>query len=102
MTRFFPGKGGNGFSDRHSPRMGKALKALVQFLSYPPSLVVAVVAVVFCLRLTLGRLQGYSIDSDGKRDHASVNAVEIDGHTVAFAPPEYVMIRKMEFFREGG
>ena len=31
-----------------------------------------------------------------------VNAVEIDGHTVAFAPPEYVMIRKMEFFREGG
>lgn len=33
---------------------------------------------------------------------AHVNAVEIDGHTVAFAPPEYVMIRKMEFFREGG
>lgn len=33
---------------------------------------------------------------------AHVTAVEIDGQTVAFAPPEYVMIRKLEFYREGG
>jgi len=28
--------------------------------------------------------------------------LEIDGRPVNFAPPEYVIIRKLEFFREGG
>lgn len=27
---------------------------------------------------------------------------EIDGDTIRFAPPEYVIVRKLEFFREGG
>lgn len=28
--------------------------------------------------------------------------LEIDGASVTFAPPEYVIIRKLEFFKEGG
>ena len=28
--------------------------------------------------------------------------MEIDSSSVAFAPPEYVILRKLEFFREGG
>ena len=24
------------------------------------------------------------------------------GHSISFAPPEYVIVRKLEFFREGG
>jgi hypothetical protein len=28
--------------------------------------------------------------------------IEIDGLSVSFAPPEYVILRKLEFFREGG
>ena len=27
---------------------------------------------------------------------------DIDGHTVCFAPPEYVILSKLEFYREGG
>jgi hypothetical protein len=30
-----------------------------------------------------------------------VNA-DLDGESIIFAPPEYVMIRKLQFFREGG
>ncbi|HEY3854604.1 MAG TPA: hypothetical protein VGO67_09445 [Verrucomicrobiae bacterium] len=28
--------------------------------------------------------------------------VQLEGHAVAFAPPEYVIIRKLEYYREGG
>ena len=28
--------------------------------------------------------------------------MDIDGRQVAFAPPEYIVLRKLEFFREGG
>lgn len=31
----------------------------------------------------------------------SVSA-DLDGNTIVFAPPEYVIVRKLEFFREGG
>lgn len=31
-----------------------------------------------------------------------VQRMEIDGIQVAFAPPEYVILRKLEFFQEGG
>ncbi len=27
--------------------------------------------------------------------------LEIDGHPISFAPPEYVILRKLEFYREG-
>ena len=33
---------------------------------------------------------------------AGAVGVEIEEDTVCFAPPEYVMIRKLQFFREGG
>jgi hypothetical protein len=29
-------------------------------------------------------------------------AVDLDGESIRFAPPEYVIIRKLQFFREGG
>ena len=29
-------------------------------------------------------------------------AVSLDGETIQLAPPEYVIVRKLEFFREGG
>jgi hypothetical protein len=29
-------------------------------------------------------------------------AVEFEGETIALAPPEYVIVRKLEYFREGG
>jgi hypothetical protein len=28
--------------------------------------------------------------------------VEYDGETIMLAPPEYVIVRKLEYFREGG
>ena len=33
-------------------------------------------------------------------DHVQV--VDLDGDTIRFAPPEYVIIRKLQFFSEGG
>ena len=32
----------------------------------------------------------------------NVRIIDIDGLPVAFTPPEYLIIRKLEFFREGG
>lgn len=32
----------------------------------------------------------------------NVRVIEIEGLPVAFTPPEYLIIRKLEFFREGG
>lgn len=32
----------------------------------------------------------------------NVKIIDIDGLQVAFTPPEYLIIRKLEFFREGG
>lgn len=32
----------------------------------------------------------------------NVRVIDIEGLPVAFAPPEYLIIRKLEFFREGG
>jgi predicted nucleotidyltransferase len=32
----------------------------------------------------------------------NVKVIDIDGLSVAFTPPEYLIIRKLEFFREGG
>ena len=32
----------------------------------------------------------------------NVKIIDIDGLAVAFTPPEYLIIRKLEFFREGG
>lgn len=33
---------------------------------------------------------------------AHVVEADLDGEKVAFAPPEYVIVRKLQFFREGG
>jgi hypothetical protein len=33
---------------------------------------------------------------------AHVVTADIDGDTIVFAPPEYVIVRKLQFFREGG
>lgn len=32
----------------------------------------------------------------------NVKVIDIDGLPIAFTPPEYLIIRKLEFFREGG
>lgn len=32
----------------------------------------------------------------------NVKVIDIDDLSVAFTPPEYLIIRKLEFFREGG
>ena len=31
----------------------------------------------------------------------NAQTVELDGDTLRFAPPEYVIVRKLQFFREG-
>ena len=33
---------------------------------------------------------------------ADARKIELDGFSVAVAPPEYVIVRKLEYFREGG
>jgi hypothetical protein len=33
---------------------------------------------------------------------ARARAADLDGETVRFAPPEYVIVKKLQFFREGG
>ena len=33
---------------------------------------------------------------------AHINQIEIDGDTIPMAPPEYVIVRKLEYFKEGG
>jgi hypothetical protein len=33
---------------------------------------------------------------------ARIQVADLDGEPVCFAPPEYVMIRKLQFFKEGG
>lgn len=33
---------------------------------------------------------------------AHVVTADLDGETIIFAPPEYVIVRKLQFFREGG
>jgi hypothetical protein len=33
---------------------------------------------------------------------SNAQSVEVDGDIVVFAPPEYVIIRKLQFYREGG
>jgi len=33
---------------------------------------------------------------------ARVRSVDVDGEPIVIAPPEYVIVRKLEFFREGG
>lgn len=33
---------------------------------------------------------------------AAARRLEVDGATIALAPPEYVIVKKLEFFREGG
>jgi hypothetical protein len=32
----------------------------------------------------------------------NIRTIDIEGLPVAFTPPEYLIIRKLEFFREGG
>ena len=46
----------------------------------------------------------YLSGRDKLHDWGIQNAVKasIDGASVSFAPPEYVIIRKLQFFREGG
>jgi hypothetical protein len=46
----------------------------------------------------------YPKGNDALHDWAltSVRRVDVDGSTVALAPPEYVIIRKLEYHREGG
>lgn len=33
---------------------------------------------------------------------AAARRVDVDGQAIALAPPEYVIVRKLEYFREGG
>jgi hypothetical protein len=53
---------------------------------------------------TMLKADVYLAGSDPLHRWAFLNArhMEIDGSRVSFAPPEYVIIRKLEFFREGG
>jgi len=53
---------------------------------------------------TMLKADVYLIGTDPLHHWAFQNArfMAIDGILVSFAPPEYVMIRKLEFFREGG
>jgi hypothetical protein len=46
----------------------------------------------------------YIVSSDPLQHWAMehVRIIDIDGLPVAFTPPEYLIIRKLEFFREGG
>lgn len=46
----------------------------------------------------------YLTSRDGLHTWGIANAVtaDIDGDEVIFAPPEYVIMRKLQFFREGG
>ena len=46
----------------------------------------------------------YPKGSDALQEWALVGArrVDVDGAPIALAPPEYVIIKKLEFFREGG
>jgi hypothetical protein len=46
----------------------------------------------------------YLAGSDGLHDWGIEHAVEVDldGDRVSFAPPEYVIVRKLQFHREGG
>ena len=46
----------------------------------------------------------YLVGNDSLQRWGAENArkIDIDGLTIHFAPPEYVIIRKLEFYREGG